>query len=74
MNRKHLRKVDFFHRSTKDFHKDFHRANDPEVQQGWFHEWAQCGDMEHGLEKFALVEDEQGLMFEIAAHQIRFFT
>jgi len=41
---------------------------------GLFHEWAQCGDQEHGLEKFALVESKDGQIYEVSTNDIVFIS
>jgi hypothetical protein len=60
MDRNDLRKVKFRTLSNQFF------------SNGWFHEWAQCGDQENGLEKFALEEDEKGKIYEVSTIDIRF--
>lgn len=74
MNKKDLRRVDFFLNVAKDFHSVVHTSTSKDVLQGWFHGWAQCGNQEEGLEKYALIEDDTGLIHEVATHRIRFFT
>lgn len=60
VTREDLRKVKFRSTSNRTW------------SNGWFHEWAQCGDQENGLEKFALVEDEKGQIYEISTIDITF--
>ena len=52
--------------------KDLRSAPDDDISTGWFHEWAQMTDENGYAEKYALVEDEDGFIHEIAVSCIQF--
>ena len=71
-----LRKVLWVDTVLEGYDKNFlatKEENKPkQPKTGWFHEWAQTGDEDGCMEKYALVEDEGGLIHEIQTHRIKF--